>query len=239
MLSKAINLAIVDDHTLLRKTLKNYISEQRNVNVVIQSPDIPDFLSKVKDFCVHVLVMDIFMPEPNGIEAVQIIKNLHPDIKVLILTMCMDMNLLSDLIEAGVYGIISKADEPEELDRAILSLSEQRIYRSKLFTEVMYWNKQNNTKSPKEAANISINEREHEILQLLWEEKSNKEIAGHLYLSVRSVEKIRQHLKEKLGVKSTIGLIKYGINKKIIRVNSPLHKDSYFLENALNKAHTS
>ena len=232
MLSKVINLAIVDEHTLFRKVLKNHITGQRNVNVVIQSPDIADFLTKTKDLSVNVVIMEVFIPELNGIEAVQLIRDLHPEIKVLILTMCMDMNLLSDLIEAGVYGIISKADEPEELDRAILSLSEQRIYRSKLFTEVMYWSKQNGIKPPSASANIALNDREHEMLQLLWEEKSNKEIAGHLYLSVRSIEKIRQDLKEKLGVKSTIGLIKYGIDKKIIRATT-LRYSSYYLEKAI------
>jgi len=233
MLSKVVNLAIIDEHTLFRKILKNHITGQRNVNVVIQSPDIADFLTKTKDLSVNVVIMDVFIREPNGIEAVQLIKNLHPEIKVLILTMCMDMNLLSDLIEAGVYGIISKADEPEDLNRAILSLSEQRIYRSKLFAEVMYWNKQKSIKSSSPAANIALNDREHEMLQLLWEEKSNKEIAGHLYLSVRSVEKIRQDLKEKLGVTSTIGLIKYGIDKKIIKTTTLARYSSHYLEKAI------
>lgn len=232
MLSKVINLAVIDEYTLFRKILKNHITGQRNVNVVIQSPDLSDFLIKTKDLHVDVVIMEVFIPEPNGIEAVQLIRDLHPEIKVLILTTCMDMKLLSDLIEAGVYGIISKADEPEELDRAILSLSEQRIYRSKLFTEVMYWNKQNGVKYPNASAHISLNDREHEMLQLLWEEKSNKEIAGHLYLSVRSVEKIRQDLKEKLGVKSTIGLIKYGIDKKIIKTTMARYS-SYYLEKAI------
>lgn len=233
MLSKVINLAIVDEHTLFGKMLKSHITCQRNVNVVIQSPDIPDFLAKAKNLSVNVVIMEVFIPGPNGIEAVQLIRDLHPEIKVLILTMCMDMNLLSDLIEAGVYGIISKADDPEELDRAILALSEQRIYRSKLFTEVMYWSRQNCTRSNRATKNSALNDREYEMLQLLWEEKSNKEIAGHLYLSVRSVEKIRQDLKEKLGVKSTIGLIKYGIDKKIIKTTTLTRYNSFFLERAV------
>ena len=201
------------------------------MNVVIQSPNISDLLSKLKDFEVHILLMDVCIPELNGVEAVKNIKSKYPDIKILALSNCTEMNSLNELLDAGVYGIISKTDEPDELIRAIEAISEKGIYRSALFTEVMYWNKQNNLMSHKETADVSLNKRESEILQLLWEEKSNKEIAGYLYLSVRSVEKIRQDLKEKLGVKSTIGLIKYGISKKIIKVISPVYSNGYRLEN--------
>lgn len=227
MLEKTINVAIVDDHTLFRKTLKRYISEHRNMNVVVQSPDMNDLLPKLKDFEVNVLLMDLFLPELCGNDAVKLIREEFPDIKILILSMCTDMDLLSSLIDPGVYGVISKADEPEEVIRAIISLSEHRIYRNKLFTEVMYWSKQNNLKVHAINGDNLLRNREIEILQLLWNEKSNKEIADHLYLSVRSVEKIRQDMKEKLGVKSTVGLLKYAINQRLISVNSPF-KDNNF-----------
>ncbi|MBO9205524.1 MULTISPECIES: response regulator transcription factor [Niastella] len=220
MLSQSVNVAIVDDHTLFRKTLKNYLSEQKNINVVIQSPDIPDLLNRLQEARVQVLLLDVFMPKLNGIEAVKVLRQNYPDTKILVLSMCTDMDLLCEMLELGVYGILSKSDEPEELLNAIKSLSEHRIYRNKLFTEVMYWNKQIAIKTQPETRAISLNIREKEILQLLWEEKSNKEIANHLFLSVRSVEKIRQDMKEKLGLKSTIGLLKYAINKKII-ITSP------------------
>jgi DNA-binding NarL/FixJ family response regulator len=119
-------------------------------------------------------------------------------------------------MDLGVYGYFSKADEPEELIHAIVTLSEQRIYRNKMFTEVMYWSKQNDIKMNIPAAQTLLSEREKQILKLLWDEKSNKEIADHLFLSVRSVEKIRQDLKEKLGVKTTVGLLKYAMSIKVI-----------------------
>jgi DNA-binding NarL/FixJ family response regulator len=227
MLEKTINVAIVDDHTLFRKTLKRYISEHRNMNVVVQSPDMNDLLPKLKDFEVNVLLMDLFLPELSGNDAVKLIREEFPDIKILILSMCTDMDLLSSLIDPGVYGVISKADEPEEVIRAIISLSEHRIYRNKLFTEVMYWSKQNNLKVHAINGDNLLRNREIEILQLLWNEKSNKEIADHLYLSVRSVEKIRQDMKEKLGVKSTVGLLKYAINQRLISVSSPFKDNNY------------
>src|ERR1044072_5775862 len=115
MLPSHINLAIVDENTLFRKTLKNYLSEQRNITVVIQSPDIPDLLKKLKDFNTHILLMDLFLPQINGIDAIKMIKSEYPEIKIVLPTMCTDMNLLSELLDSSVYGIISKADEPEEV----------------------------------------------------------------------------------------------------------------------------
>ena len=216
----SINVAIVDDHTLFRSLLKSYISDEPNLEVVIASPDVSDLLGKLEQTPVDILVMDLFMPGLSGFEAVKIIRSKYPNIKILVLSMCTDMNLLSDLLYEGVYGILSKADEPEEVQRAIKSISEQRIYKSKLFTDAMYWSTQVNLKTDTEYPDVELNERERKILELLWEEKSNKEIAGELFLSVRSIEKMRQDLKEKLGIKSTMGLLKYAINKKIIPMRS-------------------
>jgi DNA-binding NarL/FixJ family response regulator len=226
----SINVAIADDHTLFRKTLKDFISGQKNINVVVQSPDLTDLLYKLKNNYVQVLLMDEFMPKLNGAEAVKQIRHEYPEIKILILSMRTDMELLSDLMDLGVYGYFSKADEPEELIHAIVTLSEQRIYRNKMFTEVMYWSRQNDIKMNISAANVSLSDREKQVLQLLWDEKSNKEIADHLFLSVRSVEKMRQDLKEKLGVKTTIGMLKYAMSTKIIGHSYEL-SCNYALEN--------
>lgn len=220
MLFRPINLAIVDDHSLFRKTLKCFLSEQTNLNVVIQAADMFDLFTKLKASSVDVLLLDIFLPELPGNEALLALRNEYPGIKILVLSMSTDLGLISDLLDSGIHGYISKADEPEDLLQAIHAVSDGRIYRNRIFTEALYWNKQKNIKHFSDGAMAMLNEREKKILQLLWEEKSNKEIADELFLGVRSVEKIRQDMKEKIGVKSTVGLLKYAIEKKIIGVNS-------------------
>jgi DNA-binding NarL/FixJ family response regulator len=158
------------------------------------------------------------MPGLNGNEAVNLMRREYPDIKILVLSMSNDMDLISDLLDSGIHGYISKSDEPEDLVQAIYTVSDNRIYHNKIYTEALYWNKQNTIRARNEGARALLNEREKKILQLLWEEKSNKEIADELFLGVRSVEKIRQDIKEKIGAKSTVGLLKYAIEKKIIAV---------------------
>ncbi|MDO6434630.1 response regulator transcription factor [Flavitalea sp. BT771] len=218
MLSRPINLAIVDDHVLFRKTLKAFLSDQENINVTVQATDIFDLMNKLRAASIDVLLMDIFLPELNGSEALNLIRTEHPTLKILVLSMSSDMNLISDLLDAGIHGYISKADEPEELLQAIRAVADNRIYRNRIFTEALYWNKQNNIKNHVGKSDVTLSDREKKLLQLIWEEKSNKEIADELFLGVRSVEKIRQDMKEKIGVRSTVGLLKYAISRKIIAV---------------------
>jgi len=219
MLSSYVNLAIVDDNALFRKTLKSYLSEQNNIHVAIQASDIFDLLNKLRGTPIDVLLINIFLPELIDNEMLKAIRSEYPNIKILILSLSNDLDLISDLLDSGIFGCISKTDEPEELLQAIMAASENRIYRNRLFTEALYWNKQNSIKAFSEEPIATLNEREKRILQLIWEEKSNKEIADELFLGVRSVEKIRQDLKEKIGVRSTVGLLKYAINKRIIGGN--------------------
>ena len=220
MPAEIIKIALADEHTLFRKLLKNYLSEQENINVIIQAADVFDLLDKLKDFSVDILLLDIFMTKWNVSDALKVIRNQYPEIKVLILSTCTDLEIINDLLDAGIYGYISKEDEPEELLRAITMVASNRIYRNGLFTEALYWNKQNNIVIGRHEPVVVLNEREKKILQLLWEEKSNKEIANQLFLSIRSIEKIRQDMKEKLGVGSTVGLLKYGIARKVIEMHN-------------------
>jgi DNA-binding NarL/FixJ family response regulator len=219
MLSRPINLGLVDDHALFRKALKNYLSDQKDLHVAFQSSSIADLIEKLKDTSVDILLMDMFMPEMNGNDALPIIHSKCPSIKILMLSMSSDMDLISKLLEEGIHGYISKSDEPEELLLAIQAIANGRIYRNRVFTEALYWNKQNNIRNFQKERFVFLKEREKKILQLIWEEKSNKEIADMLFLGVRSVEKIRQDIKEKIGAKSTVGLLKYGIDQNIIRAN--------------------
>jgi DNA-binding NarL/FixJ family response regulator len=217
MTRRSINLAIVDDHLLIRKLVKKYLSEQSDINVVCDAADIGELLDKLKGFNVDVLLADVFYPRESIVNYLQQIRNDYFELKVLILSMCTDLSLISNLLDLGIHGYVSKGDDPEELVRAIHAVAESRIYKNRFFTEALYWNNQSNIKKYSARPTILLSERDKKILQLIWEEKSNKNIADELYLGIRSVEKIRQDLKEKIQVKSTVGLLKYALAQKIVR----------------------
>src|SRR5579871_4576568 len=97
------NVAVVDDHTLFRKTLRNFLSDQGGLNVVIQSGDIEDLLARMKNNQPDVVIMDIFMPHLDGIDGVKIIRNGHPEVRVLVLSMNTDLSLISNLLDLGIH----------------------------------------------------------------------------------------------------------------------------------------
>jgi DNA-binding NarL/FixJ family response regulator len=211
-----VNLAIVDDHSLFRKTIKNYLSGQKEINVVVQASNMVELLTDLRGPSVEILLMDIFMPGLSGIEALKTLQTEYPALKIIVLSMNMNIELICEMLDFGIHGYVCKVSEPEELIEAIHTVATGRICRNRWFTAALYWKKQNGVETNGNLSPANLSEREKKFLQLLWEEKSNKEIAHELFLGVKSIEKIKQNLKEKIGVKSTIGLLKYSINEKII-----------------------
>ncbi len=210
---------MADDQRLFSEVIKNFLSQQARLQTVFEA-DAASLFTKLKTSQIDILAMEIITPGMNGVEMLKTIRNLYPGIKVIILSMSADLHLINELLDIGIYAYISKADEPENLLQAIRSVAEDKVYRNKLLTDALYLNRDENLKRNPKSENIFLNDREKKILQLLWEEKSNKDIANEIFLGVRSIEKIRQALKEKLGTKSTIGLIKYALNHKIIETDT-------------------
>lgn len=166
MLRQPINLAIADDHTLFRKMLKNFISQHSIFKVTIDATDALDLLEKLKTNPVDIVVMDVFMPNLECREALEIIRNEYPETKVIILSMSTNLGLINELLDIGIHAYISKSDEPENLIHAIKSAQEDNIYRNKLFTDALYHHNHKNLK--KGAKNIiHFDDREIRILQML------------------------------------------------------------------------
>jgi DNA-binding NarL/FixJ family response regulator len=212
-----IKLAVVGDDVLFRKMLTNFLSGHQRIDVVAQAEEAHELFPKLKTVQPDVLLMNLIVPAIDVCDTVEMMRKKFPCLRILILSMNLDMGLLSDLVEAGIHGYVPKTDDPETLLQAIFTAYEGRIYQNRLFTEALYWTRQNTIRTMAAAPQKSLTERERKILQLIWEERSNKEIADELFLGVRSIEKIRQDLKEKIGVRSTVGLIKFAIEQKIVK----------------------
>lgn len=218
MSTNPINVALFNEHTLFTKVFKNYLEDQENIRVSFHASELFDLLRKLDVHSANVLLTDLFVDKQNVMETLDAIRNKYPDIRILVLSWPIDVGLISDLLDLGIHGYISTMDDPEDVLQAIMAVSNGKLYRNKLFTEALYLNRQNSANVYTTCSSAILDDREKKILQLLWEEKSNKEIADEIFLSVRSIEKIRQDMKQKLGIRSTIGLLKYAIEKKIIRL---------------------
>lgn len=216
MPANPISIAIVDVHALFRKMLICYLSSLQNFQVSLQTPHFSELLPYLKETHIDILLADISISETDGIKVLQTIRANFPSVKILVMSMNTDIGLISELIEFGINGYISKAGDPEELISAIETAACGRLFQNKYFTEALYWNEQQNRRYFKKELTPLLSEREKKVLQLIWEEKNSKEIADDLNLGIRSIEKIRQDMKEKLGIRSTVGLLKHGIKNKII-----------------------
>ena len=212
---KPIKLGIADSHRLFCEVLKNFFGHHSRIHTVFDTAEY-NLLTTLETAHIDVLLMEIVTPGMKGIETLKTIRSSYPDLKVIILSMATDLKLVDELFDLGIHAYISKADEPENLLQAIISATEDKIYRNKILTDALYYNRRENMKRNAKNTVVDLDERERKILQMLWEEKSNQDIAKEFFLGVRSIEKIRRALKEKIGTKSSIGLIKYALNNRII-----------------------
>ena len=216
MSRESLKISMVDDHVLFRETLKCFLLQQIDLRVTIERSNAADLIADLQKNSVDILLMDLFLPDLNGYEALKIVKTQYPDIKTIVLSMNTDLVLINSLLDIGIQGYVSKTDDPQSLLQAINAASENKLHRTKLITEALYHNRLVNSRRLNGMSRVVFDEREVRVLQLLWREKSNKEIAGEIFLSVRSVEKLRQDMKEKVGAKSTIGLLKYALCHNVI-----------------------
>jgi DNA-binding NarL/FixJ family response regulator len=203
-----VKVAIAEDHTLVREAFKNHINHYPEFRVVLEVEDGSKLLKelKLKIIDIDVLLLDLFSPRMDGRETLKIISKLYPSIRVVILSACTDQKIISDLFGLGVYGFVSKNSEPDELYEAILSAANNKVYQNKFY----YLHQ-----------NLTLNATEIKVLELIWMEKTNEEIANKMCLSLSTIEKIRHQLKEKTDSKTTVGLIKYALEKRIIIPGQP------------------
>jgi DNA-binding NarL/FixJ family response regulator len=225
MTTEKINLALVDDHRVFRKALSSYLSHYSDINISIEAANGSELLQALETTPCNVVLLDLHTSVSKGIETIKILQQAYPDIKVLVLSVEADLTLTSNLLELGIHGYLCKSDEPENLYEAVRAVHTDRMYRNRLFTEALYFAKYNSLSAQNKARKkVDFDSREINILQLLWEEKGNKEIASAIFIGIRSVERIRQDMKRKLGVTTTVGLIKYALeNQLIVMEQNPLY----------------
>lgn len=203
------NLALVDDHVLLRSGLANLLRELE-YNILFEANNGNDFIEKLKPGALpEVVLLDINMPQKDGYETALWLKKSHPEVKVLALSMYDDEYAIIKMLQNGARGYILKDAEPAELKRAINDLLTKGFYFSDLVTGTMIHtiNKDNN-----------LNARELEFLKLVCTEMTYKEIADKMCVSPRTVDGYRDDLFEKLDVKSRVGLVLFAIKSGIVKM---------------------
>lgn len=209
-------LCIVDDHTIFRKALKEVVSNKEGIEVAFDAENGQELLKKLPHHEIDIVLLDLFMPVMSGREVIVYMKEHHPEIKIIVISACQELSIINSVLEMGVHAYISKTADVSELWDALEQVKCNKLYENKLLKQTLYWQAHERLTQNDTYRQIRYNTTHQKLLELLWQEKSTLEIAHELFMSVSSIEKLKQQLKEKIGAKSTIGLIKYALNKKLI-----------------------
>lgn len=216
-----IKIGIVDDHKIVRDGIKVMVEDHPGFDIICEAENGKIAVDQCSSHNVDVVIMDITMPEMDGIEATRIIKNEYPDIKILALTMLSEDQHIRKMIKAGASGYILKSSGKQELIKAIETIIDGKHYFSNDATQAILQelvtpdvNKIN------DEDDVHITEREREVLKLIVNEFTNQEIAEKLFVSVRTIDAHRRNLLQKTGAKNTAGLVKYALKNRLFSNDS-------------------
>ncbi|HEY4977726.1 MAG TPA: response regulator transcription factor [Candidatus Acidoferrum sp.] len=214
---RKIRILLADDHKLMRSGLRVLLEQQADLTVVAEASDGREAVALVASHKPDVLVMDIGMPNLNGIEAATQITQSHPEISIVMLSMHSDESYVLRALKAGAKGYLLKDSAEADLIRAVHSVAEGKSFFSPAVSKVLLDDyvrklKRSGTDDPYDL----LTPREREVLQLVAEGKSNKEVAQMLNLSVYTVETHRSNIMEKLNLHGVPELILYAVRKGII-----------------------
>ncbi len=202
-------LLLVDDHQMLLDSLQTLIASMPGVEVVGQVNDSRQVLGMLARSPVDVVVCDIHMPHLSGIELTLLLRQTHPDVKVLLLTMAEDTQTIREAVRVGAAGYILKRAGRDDLEKAVTALMQGKRYFSSEVTELLA--KLDELGEVEPNPRTTLTDREVDILRLIADENPTFQIAQKLFISVPTVETHRRHLMQKLGVKSVVGMVKFAM----------------------------
>ena len=213
-----LRILVADDHDIIRRGLKQLLTAKPGWEVVAEAKNGREAVTLAEQFKPEIVVMDISMPELNGLEASRRIKKALPKTEIVILTLHFSDQLVHDIVEAGARAYIMKSDADRDLITAVEALSHRRSFFTPKAAEMVLngFRKRNAAPDTVQEFRNRLTPREREIVQLLAEGKSSKEVAVALGISVKTAETHRANIMRKLEIHSVSELVRYAVKNQII-----------------------
>ena len=212
----SLSILIADDHDLVRKGLRTLIEEHPGWSVCGEARSGRQAVEQATQFSPDVVVIDISMPDLNGLEATRLIRKACPRSEVLVITHHDSDEMAAEVLSAGARGYILKSDSDEELVHAVDALSRHKPYFTSRITEMFLANRANGATTSADSMRNRLTVREVEILQLLAEGKTAKEVASALGIATKTSDTHRTNIMRKLDLHSIAELVRYAIRNKIV-----------------------
>ncbi len=215
---KSLRIVIADDHNLMRRGIKSLLLSHANWEVCGEAQTGREAVAQAEQLKPDMVILDISMPDLNGVEAARRIRKASPNTEVLVLSAHYSDQLIREIVEAGARGYIVKSDSDRDLVIAVETLANHKPFFTPRATEVILGNFNNGGQRAKVPEEIRdrLTSREREIVQLLAEGKSSKEVATSLCISVKTVETHRANIMHKLQLHTVTELVRYAVRNQII-----------------------
>jgi DNA-binding NarL/FixJ family response regulator len=215
---KSLRILIADDHDLMRRGIKGLLTSRQNWEVCGEAQTGREAVAKAEQLKPDVVILDISMPDLNGVEAARRIRKASANTEVLILSAHYSDQLIREIVEAGARGYIVKSDSDRDLVIAVETLANHKPFFTPRATEVILGNFSSGGQRGKAPEEIRerLTSREREIVQLLAEGKSSKEVASSLCISVKTAETHRANIMRKLQLHTVTELVRYAVRNQII-----------------------
>ena len=209
----SLKIILADDHSIMREGLRALLEKQPDIEVLAEAENGRTAVELSRDLKPDVVVIDIAMPDLNGIEATRRITTESPGVKVIALSMHSDRKFVREMLSAGASGYMLKDSAFEELDKALRTVINNQTYLSLGIADTVVKDYLGNLVTKESAPSIVLTKREREVLQFLAEGKTTKQIASLLFVSVKTIETHRKQVMSKLGIDSIAELTKYAIRE--------------------------
>ena len=217
MTAQQIRVAIADDHKIFRDGIKMALRDKEYLKILWEAEDGKDLMHKLQIKQPDVLLMDIRMPEVDGINAINMIRKEHEAVKIVVLTMYDDQEMITKMMEMGANAYLTKTTDPEEIYQAIITCMNDDFYFNDLVNKAVLLKLQHKKAIRQFYPNpVKFSEKEIKILKLIAEDKTTEEISKEVFLSPRTIETIRQNMKQKVGAKTIAGLVMYAMRNKLL-----------------------
>jgi DNA-binding NarL/FixJ family response regulator len=213
---KKITVLLADDHNIVREGFRKMLELEGDFEIVGEASDGRQAVVLAKKLLPAVLLMDIAMPLMNGLEAARQIVKTVPSTKVLILSAHNDIAYVQNAIDSGASGFLLKQTSSHDVCRAIREIAKGKTFFSPAIAKQLEHQKSLDRSGAQKKRAVQLTSREMEVLQLIAEGKANKQTASELGIGLKTVEKHREHLMEKLDIHDTAGLTRYAISAGII-----------------------
>jgi len=216
-MKRELKVYIADDHTLIRKAMVNLLLSFDGIGVVKDAENGKELINLVRKDVPDVCIVDLQMPVMDGVEACEYLIPRYPDLKVIILTHHESERYILYMIEAGVHAFLLKNDDPKELEKAIHAVVQNDFYHNDLVASILRKNVKSKRNAQKPLLKSGIlSDREREVLKLICQELTIREIGVRLSLSENTVRNHRVNIMEKVGVRNTVGLVRFAYSAGII-----------------------